>query len=96
VSWLIASRTDASRWVAYADDGTVTYDPRTGPDFEAFRGWPVALSPVGPHYEPTGDDDEIGLYLLAYDLIPAPEVLGDPPENIPTPPELPDIEGLVS
>jgi hypothetical protein len=67
--WRVSGRDD--RWFAY-DGQQWTADPVTYVDCAPLVGTPIPMTPTGPVYEPTGPDDDVGLYLLAVRRLPAP------------------------
>jgi len=80
MSWRVDSRTDKGRWVAH-DGGQWFADEATRPHMVALAGRPQPLTPVGPFYTPKGPDDEVAAFLAALNLVPAPQVSGQPPQT---------------
>lgn len=71
MTWKVSSESDPARWVQY--DGTGwTADPTSDDYMRAGVGQPVPLAPMSETYTPTGAGDEVGLFLLARAVVPAP------------------------
>ncbi|WP_405620214.1 hypothetical protein [Streptomyces sp. NBC_00076] len=78
MTWRIESRTDPERWAEYTVDG-LTSDRQTAIAVKLFASGEIPLTPTGPLYAPTGDGDEVALFLASVRAIPAPSVTGQPP-----------------
>lgn len=79
MAWKVASVT-AGRYVKYSRTGIITADRDSRIELDGRRGQPLMMTPTGPAYHPMSRDDEVGIYLLALQVVPGPvEVTGEPP-----------------
>lgn len=92
MTWRVDSRTDTQLWVTGSATGWDA-DPDSKDRVGSIKNGPLALTPVGPYYEPTGPDDETAVFIAAISVVPAPAVSGSPPA-VPTIADLP-IDGAV-
>ncbi|WP_043468988.1 hypothetical protein [Kitasatospora sp. MBT66] len=90
--WRVQSRTDSGRWVE-REAGGWDADPDSSALVRLLVTGPLALTPVGPYYDPTGPQDDVAVFLAAMSAVPAPAVSGTPPQ-VPTMP-LAERDGAV-
>jgi hypothetical protein len=68
--WSVSSK-DGTRWFEHSGSAW-SADPHTEALVREHAGAPVRIAPMGDLYAPTSPDDELGLYLLARQFVPAP------------------------
>lgn len=78
MAWRIESRTDPDRWAEYTAGG-LSSDRQTAMAVKVIASGAVPLTPTGPLYTPTGDGDEVALFLASVSAVPAPTITGQAP-----------------
>lgn len=81
MSWRVQGQ--GGRFVAQDDKGALTADAETEVDGMAFAGRPVPITPTGPTYTPTGDDDPVWWFLLALHQLPGKHTITGTPPPVP-------------
>lgn len=82
--WQVRSTEDRARHAGWSDGLDADAATLDALEVQLEVGTPGRLTPTGPLYQPTGLDDELGVFLLVMqtDVMPGDrEIIGSPPRG---------------